>query len=478
MSEREFEAYLAALAKLTGLSPAQRDAIAQELRDHMESRLEALYDQGLDRDAAIDQALEEFGDANLLARNLAAPKRQALRRRLVNTSLATAALAALAVVLTTSLLPASNPGAAPPATAQQQPDTPRSDGLQAVAEPTQSDASPSQRGAGGRANRGAGGFGAADPADRQFVYVMGDSPRPGAYALPPQGLTLRQLIASAGGLPGNLPEDRIHVTVFTAGDNAPRLDAPLAELIQPGQPAPTVQADEIVTLRRLPGIGDPNVQTVVIDLTELLVLATGYEGADLYQNSWILDQQDHLIATLVENAQGMGFDSDEDLASVTCWMGVLTLVGTEPALEQVQKHIRQLHRELEERDALRQARRDEARAQEREQILEQMAMQQAEVAERRAAELRHEITTINQEITKQGLRIGDEKRALEIHRLELAQYRDNEEAKTQDDYQVQVARKQASIEGSEAELSAAIERHDQLQERRQALQAELERLSD
>ncbi|MEX0938522.1 MAG: permease prefix domain 1-containing protein [Pirellulales bacterium] len=67
MSEREFENYLALMARLLRLRGGQREAIARELRDHMEARLDVLLAQGMNRDEAVRIALEEFGDAAGLA---------------------------------------------------------------------------------------------------------------------------------------------------------------------------------------------------------------------------------------------------------------------------------------------------------------------------------------------------------------------------------------------------------------------------
>ncbi len=67
MSQQEFDNYIALLGRALKLSPAQRDAIADELRDHMEQRLAELTERGVDREHALTIALEEFGDANALA---------------------------------------------------------------------------------------------------------------------------------------------------------------------------------------------------------------------------------------------------------------------------------------------------------------------------------------------------------------------------------------------------------------------------
>lgn len=106
MSEREFEAYLNLLARTLKLSEAQRARIAGELRDHLEARMEELTDAGLDREAAILQALDEFGDANVLAKDLTEPQRRLRRRRLMQTSFATLATAAVIATGFFYLLPA------------------------------------------------------------------------------------------------------------------------------------------------------------------------------------------------------------------------------------------------------------------------------------------------------------------------------------------------------------------------------------
>src|SRR3954468_20998265 len=53
MSDREFENYLTLIGRLLRLSPAQREAIGEELRDHFESRLAELVERGLAHDEAV-----------------------------------------------------------------------------------------------------------------------------------------------------------------------------------------------------------------------------------------------------------------------------------------------------------------------------------------------------------------------------------------------------------------------------------------
>ncbi len=87
MSEQEFELYLKLLSRCLQLTPGQRDQIADELRDHLEQRLAELEQAGVARDKAVVQALDEFGDAAVLAANFAAIARLKRRRFLMRLSL-------------------------------------------------------------------------------------------------------------------------------------------------------------------------------------------------------------------------------------------------------------------------------------------------------------------------------------------------------------------------------------------------------
>src|SRR5690349_1357695 len=83
MSDREFENYLTLLAGLLRLSGKQRDAIADELRSHLEDRLDELMAGGVSREEAVKQALAEFGDAAGLAGQFVAISWNRKRRWLV-----------------------------------------------------------------------------------------------------------------------------------------------------------------------------------------------------------------------------------------------------------------------------------------------------------------------------------------------------------------------------------------------------------
>lgn len=96
MSEQEFEVYLRMVSKMLRLSDAQRDVISDELRDHLEARLEELSGQGVDRSEAVQVALSEFGDVNNLVRDFIQINHLKIRRRFMHTTLGT--LAACAAV--------------------------------------------------------------------------------------------------------------------------------------------------------------------------------------------------------------------------------------------------------------------------------------------------------------------------------------------------------------------------------------------
>jgi HAAS domain-containing protein len=114
MSDREFENYLTLLAGLLRLDGKQRAAIAEELRSHLEDRLEELVARGVSREEAVQQALAEFGDAAGLAGQFGAISRNRKRRWLMRlTTFSVAAILLLAAGLAT-FWPGRNaaPGAA------------------------------------------------------------------------------------------------------------------------------------------------------------------------------------------------------------------------------------------------------------------------------------------------------------------------------------------------------------------------------
>ena len=67
MSEQEIDNYITLMCSLLRLGSAQREQIGNELRDHLETRVQKLLDAGVERDEAVSTALAEFGDAAGLA---------------------------------------------------------------------------------------------------------------------------------------------------------------------------------------------------------------------------------------------------------------------------------------------------------------------------------------------------------------------------------------------------------------------------
>jgi hypothetical protein len=101
MSDREFENYLTLLTGLLRLGGKQRDAIARELRSHLEDRLEELLAEGISREDAIKRALAEFGDAAGLAGQFVAISQHRKRRwlmRITTFSLAATLLIAAGLI--------------------------------------------------------------------------------------------------------------------------------------------------------------------------------------------------------------------------------------------------------------------------------------------------------------------------------------------------------------------------------------------
>jgi hypothetical protein len=107
MPEHDFELYLSLLSRFLRLKAAQRDEIADELRDHLEARLEELAARGLSRDEAIKAALDEFGDAAELAQHFTHVAHVRKRRIIMRYTFGTAAALAAAILITTAFWPES-----------------------------------------------------------------------------------------------------------------------------------------------------------------------------------------------------------------------------------------------------------------------------------------------------------------------------------------------------------------------------------
>ena len=119
MSDQEFNNYLTLLAGLLRLGDKQRRAIAEELRTHLEDRLEELLARGVPREEAVRRALSEFGDAAGLAAQFASISRGRRRRWLMRvTTFSVAAIVLLAAGLAT-FWPGRNAGPGPAAAVAQ-----------------------------------------------------------------------------------------------------------------------------------------------------------------------------------------------------------------------------------------------------------------------------------------------------------------------------------------------------------------------
>jgi hypothetical protein len=132
MSDREFDNYLTLLAGLLRLDGKQRQAIAEELRSHLEDRLDELTAGGVSREEAVRQALAEFGDAAGLAGQFVAISQHRKRRwlmRLTTFSVAATLLVAASLAL---LWPGRNaaPGAASVAAQDAKEDSKKPDNQQ------------------------------------------------------------------------------------------------------------------------------------------------------------------------------------------------------------------------------------------------------------------------------------------------------------------------------------------------------------
>jgi hypothetical protein len=120
MSEQEFELYLKLLSRCLGLTAAQREQIADELRDHLQERLEELAQSGVPRDKAVLQALDEFGDAAVLAGHFTTIARLKRRRFLMRLSLGSVAALAAAMLIAFAFWPENRAVQGPPQVVAQE----------------------------------------------------------------------------------------------------------------------------------------------------------------------------------------------------------------------------------------------------------------------------------------------------------------------------------------------------------------------
>jgi hypothetical protein len=122
MSDREFENYLALLSTLLRLDPKQRGEIGDELRSHLEDRLDELMARGISREHAVKQALAEFGDAAGLAGQFLAVQRNRKRRWLMRMTTFSIAATILVAAGIATFWPGRNAGPGIAAVVAQAPD--------------------------------------------------------------------------------------------------------------------------------------------------------------------------------------------------------------------------------------------------------------------------------------------------------------------------------------------------------------------
>ena len=124
MSNEELEVYVGLVAKLMQLSPEQRELISGELQDHLQLRVEDLMNEGASKSDAISQAVKEFGDAAVMAKNFQTVhnlKRRRWTMRFMTFSIAGSFLVA---VLTMAMWPQDARFGSPSRSVAQEKDTP------------------------------------------------------------------------------------------------------------------------------------------------------------------------------------------------------------------------------------------------------------------------------------------------------------------------------------------------------------------
>ncbi len=105
MSNEEFETYVALMGKLLQLTPEQREQISGELQDHLQMRVADLVEDGMTKSDAVKQAVEEFGDAAVMAKNFQTVLNLKRRRWMMRFATISMAGAFLAAVLTMAMWP-------------------------------------------------------------------------------------------------------------------------------------------------------------------------------------------------------------------------------------------------------------------------------------------------------------------------------------------------------------------------------------
>lgn len=129
MSNQEFENYCALIGKLLQLTREQREQISGELQDHLQMRVADLVAEGVAKQDAIAQALEEFGDAAVMAKNFQTVLNLKRRRWMMRFATISMAAAFLATILTMALWPENTRFGAPANSVAQDADAAPSGGF-------------------------------------------------------------------------------------------------------------------------------------------------------------------------------------------------------------------------------------------------------------------------------------------------------------------------------------------------------------
>ena len=120
MSEQEIHNYIALVCSLLRLNTSQREEIGNELRDHLDTRVQALLDAGYEREVAIRMALGEFGDAAGLAVQFVSVVQHNRRRWMMRFASFSVVAMFIVIILTVAMWPRDSRFGGPDRVAAQQ----------------------------------------------------------------------------------------------------------------------------------------------------------------------------------------------------------------------------------------------------------------------------------------------------------------------------------------------------------------------
>ncbi|MEM8934724.1 MAG: SLBB domain-containing protein, partial [Acidobacteriota bacterium] len=293
-------------------------------------------------DDAVLQALDEFGDANVLADDLTRPRHQQFRRRIMQTGFATAALAACAALAVVYFTPTNRQGHSPqtPAIADS---TNSTLSVSAAGDATVT-AHDKERGITLKADR-IELSPSSETSPLPFVYLTGLVKRPGAYTLPSdRELTLRQLLATAGGFDDSEAHDAYTWVEVRrhASDHAETIHrVNLGWQLEKGRPL-TLEPGDVIDLSDQQRPLRPAMQTEVFDLNDLIDRAL-QRLADQPGNADNVPSRRDLLASTLDQLdnilRGHGYEYSTELGTLSEWMGTLTVVGTPEVIATVRDQL-------------------------------------------------------------------------------------------------------------------------------------------